>query len=120
MGKCLGGVLSLFLILLLISPSSAISIRLDDPLTEVYYDVIDQNGNVIAVNYNSTQILTLENDTHYTVMLHSEPLRITSDPRSLYENLVNYGYVFIFVAVLIFLSGSLVGGFFGHIVRRRA
>lgn len=119
MGKCLGGVLSLFLILWLILPCSAISIRVDDPLTEVYYDVIDQNGNIIAENYNSSQILNLTNESHYTIMLHSEPLRITSDPRSFYENMVNYGYVFIFVAVLVFLSGGMAGVFFGQFVRRR-
>lgn len=117
-----GGVLSLLLLILIsfISPASATaSLRIDDPIAEVYYDVISPNGTVYQSDLNSSEICSLE-DGHYTIILHSEPLRAASDPGSFYNNLINYGYAFLFVAVLVFIAGGLSGVFLGQFIRRRA
>lgn len=117
-----GGVLSLLILILmgLVMPASAASsVRLDDPIAEVYYDVIGPDGAVVQSNLNSSEICSL-GEGHYTIILHSEPLRAASDPGSFYNNLINYGYAFMFVAVLVFIAGGLSGVFLGQFIRRRA
>jgi hypothetical protein len=117
-----GGVLSLLILLLIgfVSPASAVSsVRIDDPIAEVYYDVIGPDGTVYQSNLNSSDICSL-GEGHYTLILHSEPLRAASDPGSFYNNLINYGYAFLFVAVLVFIAGGLSGVFLGQFIRRRA
>ncbi|MPN15399.1 hypothetical protein SDC9_162731 [bioreactor metagenome] len=101
-------------------PASAVSsVRIDDPIAEVYYDVVGPDGTIYQSNLNSSEICSL-GDGHYTVILHSEPLRAASDPGSFYNNLVNYGYAFLFLCVLVFIAGGLSGVFLGQFIRRRA
>lgn len=122
MSKFKGG-FPLLLILILISSvlpaSAASSVRIDDPLAEVYYDVVAPDGSIYQSNLNSSEVCSL-GEGHYTFILHTEPMRIASDPGSLYNNLINYGYAFIFVAVLLFIAGGMSGVFLGQFIRRRA
>lgn len=111
--------LSLFLLTVLILPASAYSFRIDDPMTEVYYDVIGVDGSVIYSNLNSTSIANLTEDGHYTILLHTDPLRITSDPDSFLENMMNYSYAIIFAAFLVFIAGGVAGTFLSVFIRRR-
>lgn len=115
------GFLPLFLLLIfsVLPASAAASFRIDDPLADVYYDVVAPDGTIYESNLNSSEICALE-DGHYTVILHTEPLRVASDPGAFYNNLVNYGYAAIFIAVLVFIAGGLSGVFLGQFIRRRA
>lgn len=111
--------LFLLLVFVVLPASAASSFRIDDPLADVYYDVVAPNGTIYQSNLNSSEICALE-DGHYTVILHTEPLRVVSDPGAFYSNLVNYGYAALFVAVLVFIAGGLSGVFIGQFIRRRS
>lgn len=121
-GACLAMPLfALFLLtVFLVLPASAYSIRIDDPITEVHYDVLGPDGSVVLSDQNSSDIANLDADGHYTILLHTDPLRITSDPESFLENMMNYSYAIIFAAFLVFLAGGVAGTFLSVFVRRRA
>lgn len=112
--------LPLFLLFLIccISSASAVSVRVDDPLTEVHYDVIGPDGAVYKANLNSSEICSLS-DGHYTILLHPDPLRVASDPGSFFANMTQYGYAIIFGVFLVFLAGGIAGSFLSVFLRRR-
>jgi hypothetical protein len=115
----LSSLLLLITLLILVLPASAYSFRIDDPMTEVYYDVINTSGTVVYQDYNSSNIATLETDEHYTILLHTDPLRIASDPSSFLDNMVQYSYAIIFCAFLIFVAGGIAGTLLSVFIRRR-
>lgn len=119
-GACLA--MPLFALILLtvflIMPASAMSLRIDDPLTEVHYDVISPNGSVLLSDQNETSIANLGADGHYTVLLHTDPVRVVSDPMSFFDNMTQYGYAIIFGVFLVFIAGGIAGGFLSVFVRR--
>lgn len=116
----LKSLLSLYLLVtLLVLPASAYSIRIDDPMTEVHYDVLAPDGSVILSDQNSTSIANLGADGHYTILLHTDPVRIASDPSSFLDNMTQYGYAIIFGALLVFLAGGIAGSFLSVFLRRR-
>lgn len=55
----------ILLTVFLVSPASAMSFRIDDPLTEVHYDVLAPDGSVYLSDQNSTSIANLGADGHY-------------------------------------------------------
>jgi len=120
-GACLAMPLcTLFLLtVFLVLPASAYSIRIDDPMTEVHYDVLGPDGSVVLSDQNSSDIASLSTDGHYTILLHTDPLRVASDPSSFLENMTQYGYAIIFGALLVFLAGGVAGSFLSVFIRRR-
>jgi hypothetical protein len=119
-GRATLSLLSLLVLIFSVIPASAsTSLRIDDPLAEVNYDCIYPNGSIYESDINSSEICILPSDGHFTLLLHSEPLRVMQDPKSFMDNMTNYAYAIIFGAFLVFLSGGVAGTFLSTFFRRR-